>query len=154
MGVFSKKTERKQEQDFVKQPKVTSTTAPREPRLPVQSTSIIGRTLFVKGKVACDEEVLVEGKIEGKLEINHRVIVGENGVVNADIEAKEVIIKGEVNGNVKGSYKVEIIPDGVLNGNIVSGRVVLAEGAIFKGNIDMTLKEETPPTTASTGSGL
>jgi cytoskeletal protein CcmA (bactofilin family) len=103
--------------------------------------SIVGKTLFVKGKVFSDEEVLIEGKIEGQLHIKHRVVVGKSGIVNADIDAREVIIKGTVNGNVKGSYKVEIVPDGVLNGNIVSQRVVLAEGAIFKGNIDMTLKE-------------
>jgi len=108
---------------------------------PHQLKSIVGKTLFVKGKVFSDEEVLIEGKIEGQLHIKHRVVVGKSGIVNADIEAREVIIKGTVNGNVKGSYKVEIIPDGVLNGNIVSQRVVLAEGAIFKGNIDMTLKE-------------
>ncbi|MCK4763995.1 MAG: polymer-forming cytoskeletal protein [Candidatus Aminicenantes bacterium] len=106
-----------------------------------QVNSIIGRTLFIKGELTSDEEVLIEGKIEGKLKINHRVVVGKSGVVNADIEAKEVIIKGAVNGNVKCSYKVEIVPEGVLTGNIVSYRVVLAEGAVFKGNIDMTSEE-------------
>lgn len=109
---------------------------------PQSKNSIIGNTLFVKGNIFSDEEVYIEGKIEGKLHIQHRVIIGKSGVVNADIDAREVIIKGTVNGNVKGSYKVEIIPDGVLNGNILSRRVVLAEGAIFKGSIDMTLKEE------------
>ena len=103
--------------------------------------STIGKTIFVKGKVFSDEEVFIEGKIEGQLNIKHRVVVGKGGIVNADIEAREVIVKGTVNGNVKGNYKVEIVPDGVVNGNIVSQRVVLAEGAIFKGNIDMTLKE-------------
>ena len=103
-----------------------------------QLKSIVGKTLFVKGKVFSDEEVLIEGKIEGQLHIKHRVVVGKSGIVNADIDAREVVIKGTVNGNVKGSYKVEIVPDGVLNGNIISQRVVLAEGAIFKGNIDMT----------------
>lgn len=110
-----------------------------------RTTSVIGKTLLIKGEIASDEEVLVEGTIEGKLNIKHRVIVGKSGQVNADIEAREVIIKGIVNGNVTGNYKVEIIPEGVLNGNIVSQRVVLAEGAVFKGNIDMTPKDETEP---------
>lgn len=102
-----------------------------------RSRSIIGKTLFINGEIASDEEVLIEGKIEGTIRSNHRVIVGINGIVNADIEAKEVIIKGAVTGNVSCSYKIEIVPDGKLTGNIISDKVVLAEGAIFKGNIDM-----------------
>ncbi len=100
--------------------------------------SVIGRTLYIKGEINSDEEVLIEGKVEGKIKINHRVVIGRNGIVNADIEAKEVIIKGAVTGNLKCSYKVEIVPDGSLTGNIVSHRVVLAEGSIFIGNIAMT----------------
>jgi cytoskeletal protein CcmA (bactofilin family) len=112
-----------------------------------EKTSIVGKTLLVKGEMFSDEEVLVEGTIEGKLNINNRVIVGKNGVVNAAIDAQEVIIKGEVNGNVKGQFKVEIVPDGILNGNIISQRVVLAEGALFKGNIDMTPRDDKSPET-------
>ena len=104
--------------------------------------SVIGKTIFLKGNIFSDEEVFIEGKIEGKLNIKNRVVVGKNGVVNADIEAHEVIVIGTVNGNVNGSNKVEIVPEGVLNGNILSKGVVLREGAIFKGSIDMTLKEE------------
>lgn len=107
-----------------------------------RTTSFIGKTLFIKGEVLSDEEVLIEGKIEGKINVKNKVIIGKNGSVNAEIEAREVIIKGVVNGNVKGSYKVEIVPDGTLNGNIISQRVVLAEGANFKGSIDMTPKDE------------
>lgn len=106
------------------------------------SKSIIGNTLYIKGEITSDEEVLIEGKIEGKIKINHRIIIGKNGIVNADIEAKEVIIKGSVTGNVTCSYKIEIVPDGTLKGNILSNKVILAEGALFKGNIDMTSGEE------------
>jgi cytoskeletal protein CcmA (bactofilin family) len=119
----------------------TSTSSQPDTRISSSPTSIIGKTIFVKGSIFSDEEVFIEGKIEGQLNIKHRVVVGKGGIVNADIEAREVIVKGTVNGNVKGNYKVEIVPDGVVNGNIVSRRVVLAEGAIFKGNIDMPLKE-------------
>jgi len=109
---------------------------------PPRKISVIGRTLFIKGELFSDEEVLIEGKIEGKINSKHRVIVGKNGVVNADIEAREVVIEGTVNGNVMGRLKVEIIPDGVLNGNIISQRVKLADGAHFKGNIDMTPEDD------------
>jgi cytoskeletal protein CcmA (bactofilin family) len=102
-----------------------------------RSRSVIGKTLFINGEITSDEEVLIEGKIEGTIRSNHRVIVGTSGNVNADIDAKEVIIKGAVKGNVSCSHKIEIVPDGRLTGNITSDKVVLAEGAIFKGHIDM-----------------
>jgi cytoskeletal protein CcmA (bactofilin family) len=135
MAVFKKKDE----------PNLTPTSASSEPDTSISGSgapkSFIGKTIFVKGNVFSDEEVFIEGKIQGQLNIKHRVVVEKGGIVNADIEAREVIVKGTVNGNVKGNYKVEIVPDGVVNGNILSQRVVLAEGAIFKGNIDMTLKD-------------
>lgn len=107
-----------------------------------KTNSFIGKTLFIKGEIFSDEEIVVEGKIEGKLNVKHRVIIAKNGVINADIDGKEIVIKGRVNGNVKSNYKVEIVPGGVLNGNIVSQKVVLAEGAIFRGNINMTIDDE------------
>ena len=111
----------------------TTTTVPKN--------SVVGKSLFIKGNIFSDEEVFIQGKIEGKLHSQHRVVIEKSGLVNADIEAREIIIKGTVNGNVTGSFKVEIVPDGVLNGNILSQRVKLADGAIFKGSIDMTMKE-------------
>ena len=140
MAVF-----RKQQKDepYVRHEPVTSTPGPTAmTTAPAMRNSVIGKTIFIKGNVFSDEEVFIEGKIEGKLNIKNRVVVGKNGVVNADIEAHEVIVKGTVNGNVKGNHKVEIVPEGVLNGNILAQRVVLAEGAIFKGSVDMILTKE------------
>ena len=106
-----------------------------------QRNSVVGKSLFIKGNLFSDEEIFIQGKIEGKLHSQHRVVIEKSGLVNADIEAREIIIKGTVNGNVTGSFKVEIVPEGVLNGNILSQRVKLADGAVFKGSIDMTTKE-------------
>lgn len=133
MGVF-KRTESPKEKE-----KYTAPASAPAAREAAAQPSVVGKTILIQGEVFSDEEVLVEGTIEGKLHIKHRVVVEKSGVVNADIEAREVIVKGTVNGNVNGHYKVEVIPDGVLNGNILSHRVVLADGAIFKGNIDMKL---------------
>jgi len=113
-----------------------------QPEVVPAPKTVIGRTLFLKGEISSDEEVLVEGRIEGKIKMKDRVIIGKDGHVTADIEAREVVIKGVVNGNVRCTHKVEILPEGTLNGNIVSEKVVLAEGAIFKGNIDMSIKED------------
>ena len=110
------------------------------PRAEVSKTHI-GKTMKVSGELFADEEVLIEGTVEGSIKGNGRILVGRNGKVKADIVAREIIIRGLVNGNVEGHQKVEIEPEGELNGDIVSQRVVLAEGARFKGSIDMSLKE-------------
>lgn len=133
MGVFSKKTQSSYNPFPAQSPAV------RTPEPSVQSR--LGRTLQLKGELQANEEVIVEGKLEGKIKSDGVVVIGKTGQVTADIFAREILIKGEVNGNVTGSEKVEIVPLGVLNGNIISKRVVLAEGAIFKGNIDMSVKE-------------
>jgi cytoskeletal protein CcmA (bactofilin family) len=104
--------------------------------------SLLGKTLVIKGRVRASEEMVVEGKIDGHITSNSRVVIGKSGMIKADIEASEIVIQGRVDGNVKATAKVEIFPEGILNGNIISQRVVLAEGAVFKGNIDMSLKEE------------
>jgi cytoskeletal protein CcmA (bactofilin family) len=105
-------------------------------------SSVVGKTLLIKGEINSDDEILIEGKIQGKINVKNRVIVGVNGNVEADIEAKEVIIKGKVTGNVKGGQRVEIVPAGVLHGNINSPRVVIAESGIFEGSIEMHSHEE------------
>ncbi len=107
-----------------------------------QKRSFIGQTIVVNGELDSEEEILIEGRIEGIVRSKGLVIIGKNGIVDAEIEAREIIVIGKVNGNVNGIKKVEIKPDGELNGNIISQRVVLAEGAIFKGNIDMSTRDK------------
>ena len=119
-----------------------------QPATPVPGypqSSVIGKTLVIKGKLRGSEEIIIEGRVEGDINVKHCVIVGKSGIIKADIEANEVVIKGKVDGNVKAFSKVEIFPEGTLNGNIISQRVVLAEGAVFKGNIDMSSRDEKKP---------
>jgi len=133
MGVFSKKN-----QTLYTPKQVTVQT---ESLSEAKTSSKLGKTLSLKGELHANEEVLIEGVLEGTVQSDGTVIIGKTGRVTAEICAREVIIKGEVTGNVTGKEKVEIVPFGVLNGNIVSKRVVLAEGAIFKGNIDMSVND-------------
>ena len=105
-------------------------------------SSLIGKTLFIKGEVFSEDEILIDGNIQGKINVKNRVIIGINGNVEADIDAREVVIKGKVTGNVKGSQRVEIVPTGVLHGNINSPRVVIADSGVFEGNIEMHGREE------------
>lgn len=99
---------------------------------------MIGPSIVIKGSVTGDEDLLVEGTVEGTIELrSHEVSVGTSGTVNADIHAKVVKIDGEVSGDVNGGEKVIISKSGNVRGNIIAPRVTLEDGAIFKGSIDM-----------------
>ncbi len=99
---------------------------------------MIGASIVIKGTVSGDEDLLVQGKVEGSIELkNNEVSVGQSGRVTADVSAKTVKIDGEVAGDVHGHEKVVISKSGNVRGNIVAPRVTLEDGAIFKGSIDM-----------------
>ena len=99
---------------------------------------MIGSSIVIKGTVSGDEDLLIQGKVEGTIELGkNEVTVGETGRVAADITAKTVRIDGEVTGDVSGGEKVVISKSGNVRGNIVAPRVTLEDGAVFKGSIDM-----------------
>ena len=89
---------------------------------------------------------MVEGKVEGKINLDdHQVDVGQGGIVNADIKARVIKIAGKVRGNLVGMEKIIISSSGNVHGNIVTPRMVLEDGAIFKGGIDMEPQVEAKP---------
>lgn len=99
---------------------------------------MIGPSIQIKGSVTGDEDLLIQGTVEGTVELgSHQVTVGQSGKVKADIHAKVINIDGEVSGDLKGAEKVVISKSGKVRGNIVAPRVTLEDGAIFKGSIDM-----------------
>lgn len=120
----------------------TSIPAASAPAAAASQSSLIGNTLLIKGEVFSEDEILIEGRIQGKINVKNRVIIGVNGNVEADVEAREVVIRGKVTGNIKGGQRVEIVPSGVLHGNINSPRVVIADSGVFEGNIEMHGREE------------
>jgi cytoskeletal protein CcmA (bactofilin family) len=80
----------------------------------------------------------IEGRVEGKIELkDHNLTIGPNGKIKADVYAKSIVITGELLGNAYASEKVEITNAGILKGDIVSPRIVIADGAQFKGSVDM-----------------
>ncbi len=106
---------------------------------------MIGPSIVIKGSVSGDEDLVIQGQVEGSVELgSHEVSVGQSGRVNADITAKVVRIDGEVAGDIRGHEKVVISKSGNVRGNIVAPRVTLEDGAIFKGSIDMDPGEESP----------
>jgi cytoskeletal protein CcmA (bactofilin family) len=99
---------------------------------------MIGSSIVIKGTVTGDEDLLIEGKVEGTIDLHSNVVsVGQSGRVSADINAKIVNVEGEVTGDITGNEKVVISKSGNVRGNIVAPRVTLEDGAVFKGSIDM-----------------
>ena len=99
---------------------------------------MIGPRIKINGDISGDENLVIEGKVEGKIKLEgHRVDVGPSGHVNADVFAKIVQIDGQVRGDITAIEKVIISKSGNVRGNIVAPRMTLEDGAKFKGSIDM-----------------
>ncbi len=94
--------------------------------------------MVIKGELSGSEDLTIEGQVEGKIELRQNVLtIGPNGKIKAQVFAKSVIVLGEVVGNVTASEKVDIRDNGSVDGDLVSPRVAIAEGAHFRGSIDM-----------------
>src|SRR5437870_12375257 len=105
----------------------------------------IGKSVVIKGELNGSEDLTVEGHVEGKIELrDHELTMGPTGKIKAQVFAKAVIVLGEVNGNVTASEKVDIRDGGSVDGDIVSPRVAIAEGAHFRGSVDMQRKGGQP----------
>jgi cytoskeletal protein CcmA (bactofilin family) len=101
----------------------------------------IGKSVVIKGELNGSEDLTIEGHVEGKIELkDHVLTIGSNGRIRAAVFAKAVIVLGEVVGNVTGTEKVDIRDNGSVDGDIVSPRVAIAEGAHFRGSVDMQRK--------------
>ena len=104
---------------------------------PIEQATI-GRTVVIKGEVTGSESLYIDGRIEGSVTFkDHRVTVGRNGVVQANISAREVVIMGKVTGNVECSDRVDIRSEGTLNGDVVSARISVEDGAMLRGSVQL-----------------
>jgi len=98
----------------------------------------IGKSVVIKGELSGSEDLTIEGHVEGRIELRDNVLtIGPNGKIRAEVFAKSVIVLGEVSGNVTASEKVDIRDNGSVDGDIASPRVAIAEGAHFRGSVDM-----------------
>lgn len=99
--------------------------------------NVIGSSIVIDGEINGDEDLVVQGTVKGRISLKESLYVENSGVVEADIETKNVEISGSVIGNIRASDKVEIKSDGRMVGDIKSPRILIADGASFKGNVDM-----------------
>lgn len=113
------------------------------PRKPMDRATI-GPSIFIKGDLTGDEDLVIEGRVEGRVDLKqNNVTVGRNGKVKADVSGRVVTIEGEVDGNVIAQEQAILRQSGAIRGNISAPRVVLEDGSRFKGSIDMEAKERT-----------
>jgi cytoskeletal protein CcmA (bactofilin family) len=105
--------------------------------------AVIGSTILIKGDLSGEEDLSIEGQLEGKIESRrHSVTVGKKGRIKGDIYARIIIIEGTVEGNLYGEEQLVVRQSGTVRGNIIAPRVALEDGSNFKGSIDMSPKEK------------
>jgi len=110
----------------------------RSERILDKMSANIGKSVIIKGELNGSEDLFIEGQVEGKIDLkDHLLTIGQNGRIHAEIHAKSVVVQGQVVGNIVATERVIIKENGSVDGDIVAPRVSIAEGAMFKGKIDM-----------------
>ena len=98
----------------------------------------IGKSVIIKGDLSGSEDLTIEGHVEGKIELRQNVLtIGPNGRIKAAVFAKTVIIQGEVQGDITASERIDIRDAGSVDGDLSAPRIAIADGAHFRGSIDM-----------------
>jgi cytoskeletal protein CcmA (bactofilin family) len=102
--------------------------------------TVIGTSIVIDGEISGDGDLVIQGNVKGKIELKENLFVESSGVVEADIETANVEVSGQVTGNIVASEKVELKADCKVVGDIRSPRILIADGAVFKGSVDMDVK--------------
>ena len=102
----------------------------------------IGKSVIMKGQLFSREDLFIDGEIEGSVEMQeHRLTIGPNGKLRAEVKAREIVVLGTIHGNVEAGEKIEIRKEAKLVGDIKTVRIVIEDGAFFKGSIDIVRGE-------------
>ena len=107
----------------------------------------IGKSVLVKGELSGSEDLYLDGEVEGSIQLrDHSLIVGPHGRVRANIQARDVVVHGKVDGNIRGTERVELKKSAVLVGDISTQRIIVEDGAFFKGAVDIQKEAAKPET--------
>jgi cytoskeletal protein CcmA (bactofilin family) len=108
-----------------------------------RATARLGSSLHVKGEITGSEDLLIDGSVEGLIQLDERKLtVGATAKVTADIIAREVVVYGTVKGNLRAKDRIEIKKDGSVNGDLTTARIMIEDGAYFKGSIEIDKSSE------------
>jgi cytoskeletal protein CcmA (bactofilin family) len=112
----------------------------------MRGPAVIGKSVMIKGQIFSREDLTIDGEIDGSVELQeHRLTVGPHGKLQAGVKAREIIVLGAIHGNVEASDKIDIRKDAKLVGDIKTARIVIEDGAYFKGSIDIVRPEISKP---------
>lgn len=103
-----------------------------------QVGTFIGKDVFFKGILKAASALRVDGKVEGEVQTEGDILIGEAGKVEGNLQGRNVLLAGEINGNVLASGKIEIAATGRIYGDLKAQNLVIDEGAIFQGNCQMS----------------
>ena len=104
------------------------------------ANTVIGESILISGKLTGDEDLTIRGRVEGELSLSHTLIVEPSGIVKANVAVKNAIVSGVVVGNIAATESVELTREGRMVGDIRAPRVVIEDGAVFNGSIEMDVK--------------
>lgn len=113
-----------------------------------QGPAMVGKAVVVKGEIHSREDLYIDGEIQGTVDLlESKLTIGPNGKIQATIRAREVVVFGSVQGNVEATEKIDIRKEAKLVGDIRTARIVIEDGAFFKGSIDIIKVEPKPQPT-------
>jgi cytoskeletal protein CcmA (bactofilin family) len=115
----------------------------RQAPAPAPTPTVFGKSMKIIGEVTSDEELYLDGDLDGKLNLNNRLTIGPNSKVNANIKAQEIIVFGTIKGNVESESRVSLRTGASIVGDIKTAGIVIEDGAYFKGGIDISRNGET-----------
>ena len=120
------------------------------------TVATIGESIVIKGELSGDEDLVIDGQVEGNINLNQNVLtVGEHGKVKAAVVAKTVVVAGKVRGNIMAAEKVGIRDTCSMEGDICTPRLAMAAGAYFRGGVDMPQSQSgRPAATSAADSGV
>ena len=104
------------------------------------ATGVIGKGIEIKGTLSGAGDLVVEGRVEGQISLKNTLTIEESGEVQADVEVEAIIVNGKMSGNIEATDKVEVSSTARMVGDIKAPRVIIEDGARFKGSIEMDVK--------------
>lgn len=101
------------------------------------ATTVIGSTIVIDGEISGEEHLIVHGTVKGRINVRDSLVVENGGLVEATVETSSITVNGTVNGDISASERAELRPNSTVVGDIRAPRILIADGASFKGNVDM-----------------